>query len=211
MRVVDLSHAIEPGMPVWPGSEGPVSMPVATIARDGFAERRFHCSSHTGTHLDAPSHLFADGRSLDRYDAGSFIGKALVIDVAAESGGVIGPDAVEPLLAELSRTEFLLLRTGWSRFWGSSAYDSGYPVLDAAAAARLADLPLRGIGIDCPSFDTPDSSGLPVHRRLLGSGLLLVENLTGLHLLPASGFIFSVLPLPIRDAEACPVRAVALL
>lgn len=211
MRVVDLSHAIAPGMPVWPGSRGPESTPVATIGRDGFAERRLCFSSHAGTHLDAPSHLFDDGKGLDSYEAGWFVGKALVVDVSTAAGGIIGRGLLEPWLGRIPAEGYLLLRSGWSRFWGSAAYDSGYPVLDTTMADALAGIPFRGVGIDCPSFDLPSSSDLPVHRRLLGSGLLLVENLTALHLLPDSGFTISVLPLPVSDAEACPTRAVAML
>mgnify|MGYP003342408383 CR=1 FL=1 len=81
----------------------------------------------------------------------------------------------------------------------------------AEAAAWLAGAGLKGIGIDAPSFDAWDSDALPVHQRLLGAGLLLVENLTALDQLGGGDFFLSVLPLNIAGAEACPTRAVGIL
>lgn len=70
---------------------------------------------------------------------------------------------------------------------------------------------LKGVGIDAPSFDEVDSEPLPIHRCLLGAGLVLIENLTALDRLGNGNFLLSVLPLPIAGAEACPVRAVAVI
>jgi kynurenine formamidase len=47
-----------------------------------------------------------------------------------------------------------------------------------------------------------------VHVALLGGGCLIVENMTGLGVLPASCEL-TVLPLPISGGDGSPVRAVA--
>ena len=210
-RVVDLSHAITPGMPVWPGTPGPEISPIATIAADGFAEQSICLSSHTGTHLDAPAHMIEGGATLDSLEPGRFFGSAVIVDALAPAGGIIGIDLLEPCLEEVASADFVLFHTGWSRFWGQAGYDLGYPVLDDAAAGLLAGMPLRGVGIDCPSFDSPVSVDYPVHRRLLEAGILLIENLTNLQLLPVTGSLLAVFPLGIERADASPVRAVSLL
>ena len=56
LRVVDLTHVIQPGMPVYPGTEGPRFEGTSTLERDGFMERLVSLTSHTGTHVDAPAH-----------------------------------------------------------------------------------------------------------------------------------------------------------
>jgi arylformamidase len=210
MHCLDLSHPISEGMPVWPGSTSPEFTPLATVSRDGFAERLFSMSSHTGTHLDAPSHMLEEGLTLDRYELSRFFGSGMLLDLPEISGREGEPSKGRPDREEFSGIDFVLFRTGWSRFWGYEAYDREYPVLGAETVDLLCSLQLKGVGIDCPSFDRPDSTGFPVHRKLLGHGFLLIENLTNLHLLPHSGFALAVFPLPVRDAEACPVRAVAL-
>jgi arylformamidase len=210
-RIIDLSHPITPGMPVWPGTQGPELQPLATVAEDGYAEQSICLSTHTGTHIDAPSHIIMEGRSLDALEPGRFFGEGTLIEALTPAGGVIGGDMLASYMPRLEKSDFVLFHTGWSRFWGQEGYDHGYPVLDACAVELLAGLQLKGVGLDCPSFDPPGSRDYPVHRKLLMSGMLLVENMTNLHLLPTSCFIVSVLPLPVTGAEASPVRAVAIM
>lgn len=210
-RVIDLSHPISPEMPVWPGTPAPEIRPLASIAEDGFAEQSIRLSSHTGTHLDAPAHMIEGGASLDRFGPGQFFGRAVVVDARASAGGVIGAGLLKSSGAAFADADFVLLHTGWARLWGQAGYDFGYPVLDDEAAGWLSGLRLKGVGIDAPSFDTADSHDYPVHRRLLRAAFLLIENLDNLHLLPPSGTMVAVFPLPVESAEACPVRAVAIL
>ncbi|MBN1929207.1 MAG: cyclase family protein [Chlorobiaceae bacterium] len=212
MRIVDLSHPITAAMPVWPGTPAPEFSDLCTVGRDGFGERWLQLSSHTGTHLDAPAHLFEGAATLDRMPVEQFIGAGAMLDLRGASGQAVSLAQLLAVRSTIGQAEFLLLHTGWSRFWGCEAYNRGYPVLSEEAAAWLAGLGLKGVGIDAPSFDAADSEALPIHRRLLGAGLLLIENLTTLDQLAGSGdFLLSALPLPISGAEACPVRAVALL
>lgn len=211
MHIVDLSHPVTADMPLWPGTPAPNFSDLHTVGRDGFGERWLQLSSHTGTHLDAPAHLFEGAASLDRLPVDHFIGKGALLDLRDAQPEPVSLDQLLLQRATIESAEFLLLHTGWSRFWGKAAYDGGYPVLSEEAAAWLAGLGLKGIGIDAPSFDDPDSEELPIHRALLGAGLVLIENLTALDRLGGHEFLLSVLPLPIAGAEACPVRAVALI
>jgi kynurenine formamidase len=211
MRIVDLSHEITTDMPVWPGTPRPEFSELCTIARDGFAEQSICMSSHTGTHIDAPAHIIEGGDSLDRLDVGRFYGNGLLIDVRDTVGGTITRDLLQPFSPLISESDFVLLHTGWYRFWGLERYDRDYPVLTAEAAAWMSGFSLKGIGIDAPSFDTPGVDEYPVHRQLLEAGNLLIENLANFHRLPETGFFLSVFPLAIQGAEACSVRAVAFL
>jgi len=211
MRIVDLSHPISPAMPLWPGTPKPEFSDLCTVGRDGFGERWLQMSSHTGTHLDAPAHLFEGAATIDRMPVERFVGKGALLDLRAASSELVSLDQLLIHRATIEQADFLLLHTGWSRFWGSDEYNCDYPVLSSEAAAWLVGLKLKGIGIDAPSFDDPGSEALPNHRCLLGSGLILIENLTALDQLDGSDFLLSALPLPISGAEACPVRAVAVI
>jgi len=211
MRIVDLSHPITAGMPLWPGTPAPEFSDLHTISHDGFGERWLQLSSHTGTHLDAPAHIVEGAATIDQLPVEHFIGKGMVLDLRESCQDSITLEALLSSRSQIVDAEFLLLHTGWSRFWGSDAYNRDYPALSADAAAWLAEAGLKGIGIDAPSFDVWDSESLPVHKRLLGAGLLLIENLTALDRLAGSDFFLSVLPLNIVAAEASPVRAVGIL
>ncbi len=211
MQIIDLSHPISHDMPLWPGTPAPEFSDLCTIRRDGFGERWIQLSSHTGTHLDAPAHLFEGAASLDRVPVERFVGKGAMVDQRGAPADPVSLDRLLTRRAAIEQADFLLLHTGWSRFWGSDEYNRGYPGLSPEAAAWLAGLGLKGVGIDAPSFDAAGSEALPNHRALLGAGLVLIENLTALDQLGDSDFLLSALPLPISGAEACPVRAVAVI
>ncbi|MCU0293000.1 MAG: cyclase family protein [Thermoanaerobaculaceae bacterium] len=208
MRVIDLSHPIHAGMPVYPGTPRPRVAPANTIAEHGFAERLLTLSSHTGTHMDAPAHLLGGAQTLDAFPPTRFVGPACVIDLTTPG---LATDPLRDQGERLRGCSFALLRTGWSRFWGSPAYFQGFPTLTTDAATWLASLGLSAVGVDAISVDPTESPDLPVHRVLLGAGVLLIENLTNLELLPPAGFTLCSLPLPLADADGAPCRALAVL
>ncbi len=210
MTVVDLSHPLAPGMPVHPGDPAPRIRRLTTLEREGWATREITLSTHSGTHLDAPSHLLPGAPSLDELPPETFIGRARVIDIPPGTVTISAGDLTERRRA-LEGCAFILLRTGWSRRWGSAEYFAGYPVLTPEAAAWLAGMPLRGIGVDAPSVDANGAADLPVHRTLLRRGLVILENLTGLERLPDGPLTLVCFPLPLAGADGSPVRAVALI
>jgi kynurenine formamidase len=211
MMVIDLSHPISEDMPVYPGTEPPVFVTGTTVAEDGFYERKITIYTHTGTHIDAPAHLLGGGRTLDAFPVDHYHGRAVVVDATGGHRGVIGIGDLEPRLGDLERVDFLLLRTGWSRFWGTDRYFADYPVLSTEAAETLAGLGLKGVGFDAISPDPIDSTDLPVHRRLMTAEMIIIENLNRLERLPNRPFMLSCFPLSFTDADGSPVRAVAFL
>jgi arylformamidase len=211
MKLIDLSHPLFDSMPVYPGSESPLFEAVATVGHEGYAEKRMTLFSHTGTHLDAPSHLLSGGLSLDRLSVDHFAGSASVLDFSSHSGRSIEVDDLEPYRYLIKDNDFILIHTGWSRYWGLESYYTGFPVLSGNAADWICSFDLKGLGVDAVSVDPLQAPGLPVHRRLLERRMILVENLNRLQDLPQSGFIFFALPLRIQDGDGSPIRAVAMI
>ena len=210
MKTIDLTHPLREGMPVYPGTEPPLFDVGCTVAEHGFAEKKITLFSHTGTHIDAPSHLLAEGKSLDLLPLSQFHGSACVVPVAGRNK-IIDREDLEPFAGQLETSDYVLLHSGWDRHWGEDAYFSGFPILSPDAADRLVRCNLKGIGLDCISVDAVDSRALPIHRILLGAGLVIIENLTNLAALPSADFDFCCFPLAIEDADGSPVRAVGLV
>ncbi len=211
MRVIDLSHTIVSGMPCYPGTPGPLFQPLSSIEEEGFAEQLLTLSSHTGTHVDLPSHILKDAFSLDALGIERFAGKGLAIDVRGTPNRIISIEILQPALPFIRECEFLLLCTGWSRYWNSSDYYEGYPVLSSETARWLTGFDLKGVGVDTISVDAPDAKTFPVHKILLQNGTLIIENLSELQSLLHRTFIFCGFPLKLAKAEASPLRAVALV
>lgn len=97
MKIIDLTQLITASMPVYPGTEPPHLTVANTYETDGFRETLLSFFSHTGTHMDAPFHLFGDRTKLNEMPAAQFVGKALVIPCMQYGAGEeIGMEALAP-------------------------------------------------------------------------------------------------------------------
>lgn len=208
MKVIDLSHELHEDMPVFPGTETPVFKRANTIEVDGFAEHIMNMYSHTGTHIDAPSHMLRDGKNLDDMDVSNFVGRAIIID--AKGLEKIDIDILKPYESKIKNAEFLILNTGHSKLWGSEEYFGGFPSLTIDSAKWLCEMNLKGIGIDAISIDYMESTSFDIHHILMNRGLLIIENLTNLDELGSEEFVLSILPLKTKKADGSPVRAVGI-
>ena len=63
--IVDLTHVVKTGMPIFPGDPVVAVEPAASEPPWRLTDLRL--GSHSGTHMDAASHLVADGRTIDQY------------------------------------------------------------------------------------------------------------------------------------------------
>src|SRR3979411_752022 len=102
-------------MQVYPGAP-PVSIrPAAQLAADGVNVLSIHAGSHTGTHVDAPFHVLADGARLDEPDLGLFHGPAVVADLRGRPPRApIGWAELAGCAPLLRPGAVLVLHTGWS-------------------------------------------------------------------------------------------------
>ena len=209
--IIDLTHTITPDMPMYPGSEAPQLTPTGTLTRTGYRETRIALASHTGTHMDAPSHLLADGSSLEVLPISQFCGRAVVLDVThLAPGGVITDDFLREQNGTLRSADFVLFYTGWEKKWGTDAYfEDTFPVPDEAAAKYLVSCGLKGVGTDALSIDPLGSDSFPAHKALLNGGLVILESLCLKKVAGRKEFMLYALPLKFQNADGAPVRAVA--
>ena len=209
MTVIDLTHTIRENMPVYPGMETPRLETVSTYETDYFKESRMTLYTHTGTHMDPPAHVFAGRNTLDQFPPEQFMGKALVINCRdLKEGGIITMEHIRPYGETAEIANFLLFSTGWEQYWGKDAYFGRYPCMDEDVLDFILAGSYKGIGVDTISIDPMNS--LTRHRRLLcEKDIVIIENLTNLHLCGNGLFSLSAFPLKIADCDGSPVRAVA--
>ncbi len=207
MKLYDLSHLLNNETPVFPGMGKPLFKPAATLEKDGYRETRLELDSHTGTHMDAPAHMLKNGKTLDQLPVEAFAGKALIIHVP-ENTKQIEKDFLVQFEEKLKDAEFVLFKTGWSKYWGTSRYFDNFPILTTEAAKWLLNFSLKGIGFDVISADPMDSTSYPNHFSILGKSLVIIENLNFPEELTETQGRFFCFPLPYENADGSPVRAV---
>ena len=171
-------------------------------------------TTHVGTHLEAPRHLFKDGTAIDAYPADRWIGRGVVAEVEADAHQEFGVDALR-LPREPRTGEALLVSTGWEHHVGEKRYFEP-PYFSEALAEWIVDREVSWVGVDSPSPERPgsvreaDPFEYPVHRTLLGNDVPIAEHLTNTTEL--AGEIIDTIALPIRyvGSDGAHARIVAI-
>jgi len=203
MNIIDLTHKIEIGMPVYPGTE-PLNMYESnTIEKDGFKEKIIEFCSHTGTHMDAPSHMKIGGTNLDEFEISKFVGKALLIDIENEN-------IIKEYEEDIKNVDFIVFKSGYEKYWNEEKYFEDYPCLSIETVKYLMNFNLKGLGFDAISIDPVDTN-FENHNILFNNDMVIIENLCNLEKINKKIFDLIVLPLKIKEADGAPVRAIAII
>jgi kynurenine formamidase len=211
VRVVDLTHAFDNGMPVFPGLPGPSFEPIAKVEEDGFAMTRYAMLNHIGTHVDAPAHQIAGGDTLDEIGLERLVTDAVRIDVShRDPHGAIPLDEIRGQLDDVRAGDIVLFYSNNARNYGTDAYWTGWSYPDADASRALIERGVSAVGFDGPSADPVDTTTFELHRIWLSAGRMILENVNNLDQLPARAQLV-VAPMKVARANGAPTRIFALL
>lgn len=98
IEVIDLTMPIASGMPVFPG-DPPVKIDrIHTYQENGWELRSLQFGSHTGTHVDAFSHMHQGAENLDQIPLEQFFGPAYLVgkgEALPRNSGLIFQEAVD--------------------------------------------------------------------------------------------------------------------
>lgn len=201
--VIDISHSIDAGLAVWPGDPPVLVEPVSRVeAGDVASVSRLVLGTHTGTHVDPPAHFLPGGTTVDELPLDVLVGPAVVADVT--SGGPVDAARLEALRLPAGTVRLLLKTAGPER----PANGPTTGALTPDGADWLVARGMQLVGADTLSIEPP-TDDYPVHRRLLGAGVIIVE---GLDLTPAAAGRYQLVCLPLRitGGDGAPARAVLL-
>lgn len=198
----------------------------------GYCIENVELSTHSGTHIDAPSHYGPTsdgrpGRSIDQVPLRWCMGDGVRLDLRHKSGGDgISRSDVEAALETVEYTvkpyDIVLIWTGTSSYYDRAGYDSMHPGLRRDATEFLVDQGVRLIGIDAWSLDRPFDvmieEALAGDKDQLWESHLLgrqkeysqIEKLCNLEQLPRPhGFTVMAFPVKVENASAGWARVVA--
>ncbi len=194
-------------MLVWLGDPKVSIQKTATIARDGVALSHFSFGSHTGTHVDAPSHFLAKGKSLDLIPLEKMIGECEVLDLTGIKHQEIQVSDLSSV--GIKKGSRILFKTGNYILLTKKNFPKTYISLSLAAAEYLAKKEIALVGIDFLGIEKKSSPGHPVHKTLLSYGIVNVEGLN-LADVPAGVYHMICLPMHVIGVDGAPARVVLI-
>ncbi|MEM0130024.1 MAG: cyclase family protein [Thermoplasmatales archaeon] len=202
MKIHDLSIYIEDGMPYFEGDPVPSVKQFKSIEEDGYNLKSINIGSHTGTHIDAPSHFIPGGMSVED----------LSLDRLCGFGAIIKYDPKEGLVLPEQKFDIILLYTGYNERWGEYKVFRDFSYIKEEDAEEIRKYGVNVVGIDSPSVEPPNSKTFLTHKILLGSSIVIIENLNSKEMAGIIGKSLFVLVFPIllKGGDGAPSRVVAL-
>lgn len=152
----------------------------------------FSMCAHNGTHLDAPAHFLADGKTVEQIDLRRCVGPATVI----EARGSLSAMDAERLLREARERDPDAARR---------ILFKGDAVLSLEAAELLAREGILLVGVESQTVGPMDAP-MAVHRALLGAETVILEGIR-LSEVPSGVYFLFAAPLPLGGSDGAPCRA----
>ncbi|MCR9203302.1 MAG: cyclase family protein [Halobacteriovoraceae bacterium] len=220
-KILFLSHYLDPkSTPSYGNNEGQLTIVPASCICSGDSSNSLtiKMSNHIGTHIDLPRHFDDKGKVLNDYNPEDWIFTSpQLIDLPKSEEELIEFNEINELLA--SKTDFLILRTGFEKFRGQEAYWARNPGF-AEETGRLLrkNYPnLKAIGFDFISITSYPNRplGRLAHKSFLssefeGEPIRAIEDMT-LNELKSSPLSLTVAPLMVNQADGVQVTVFALI
>jgi arylformamidase len=158
---------------------------------------------HSGTHVDAPRHVFDGAAGADTLPLDVLMGPVHVIDATGVEK-VLDEQALRGLELPPEESERLIFKTRNSELWAQPEFTRDFVRLDGSGARLLLDRGVRLIGIDYLSIGDMDA-----HRLLLSAKAIPLEGLD-LRGIDPGPYRLVCLPLRIPESDGGPARAVLI-
>jgi arylformamidase len=209
MEIIDISVELSNDTPVWPGSKGIRINRLSVIDENSeVTSSEVALDVHMGTHVDAPLHFVANGKTTEQLDLKKMIGECLVLSFPENLSCITASDLQAKL--EGQSVKRLLLKTSNTAraLWNKREFCQDFCALTPDAAKYLADMQLDLIGIDYCSIQIFNDSNL-THQILLSNEIVILEGLD-LSKVAEGNYQLFCLPLKVSGLEGISARAVLI-
>lgn len=218
VKYIDLSHVIEDGTVTYPG-DVPASIKVIldrkTVSKlngggptSGSEINEFKIVSTSGTYIDAPYHVFADGNKIKDYPIEKLVDLPGLVVKISDERHYFDVEDIERLDV---KGKAVLFYSGHDKLFMTPEYGEKVPYLTVELANALIENEVTFVGVDTPLVDDmarQTEIGIPVHYALLGADIPICEDMTNLEALPVDGFTITAIP-PAVAIESFPARVFA--
>jgi len=212
MKVIDLSNTIESNMLIYPGDIAPTVEPFSSVEESGAAIAKLILGTHTGTHVDAPTHILKKGKAVHKIPLTKFVGEAWVFDFSYKTAGTGLEEEDLKDKSNVHSGDIVLCYTGLSEYSNNEDLRTRYVYISESAALWFVKKKVKAVGIDSLSVERFGSVDYFVHKTLLMNGITIIENLSNnLKFLAEKKVFFVAAPLKLKGQDGSPVRAFAVI
>ncbi|MEI6479047.1 MAG: cyclase family protein [bacterium] len=161
--------------------------------------------THSGTHIDSPSHCLKDGKRIEDIPLNVFVGPARVIDLSLLPEKITKNDLIDK---NVRQGERILVKTRNSKE-GFDTWRDDFVYLDGDAADYLAEIGIILFGIDYLSVKQKGSKDNRAHTSLLKKDIPILETID-LSRVSEGEYFLVCAPLKISGVEGAPARALLI-
>lgn len=204
MKVLDISWPLTEKMTQYKDIEL-FSATHITTPTSGAMETHISICSHTGTHVDAPAHFVADGKTVDQIPLQKLFGACRVLDLTHVQEKIGVADLEKHVIQP---DEIILLKTTNSFISPIDRFNYAFVYLGQDAAHYLAAKNIKALGFDYLGIERnqPDHTS---HKALMIVEIPIIEGLRLAHV-NSGPYFFCCMPLLLSGADAAPARAVLI-
>jgi kynurenine formamidase len=206
-HIIDLTRTIEHQQP------GVKIHSAKSLKKDGWNASTLELYSHSGTHMDAPWHFEVNALTIDEIPLNRLMGRALVLDIShVGEHHLIRPDDFKNQLKSVKKGDNILLKSGWSQWFGTSKYRDGLPRISKELALWFGERQINILGVEPPSVADVNNLGevTEIHQILMENNIIIIEGLVNLNKLKKTEVTLMAFPLKIKDGDGSPARVVAI-
>ena len=224
--VEDMTHELFEDFPTFFGSPQFSKKALFNHTEHSFGVNELTIVEHTGTHIDAPLHVSADGASVAEIPVNTLIAPLCVVDIterAAEDADTqVTPDDLKAWISangDIPSNACVAMNSGWGSKVGSDEFrnadsDGGqhYPGFHVETVTMLMeDTGASSIASDTLSLDRGTSQDFATHFTWLPSGRFGIECLANLDKMPAAGATLVIGAPKFRGCTGGPARIFAMM
>jgi len=209
MKIYDISISLDDKTIIYPNNPELVIEDFSKIPESSSRLSKITIGSHTGTHLDAPSHAILDGIDLDKIPLSNFIGLCKVYDFSyLKPGECIKISDFENAgeAFQIKSGYRILVKTSNSERGYNEFYDD-FVYLDGDAAEWLAEKGIALFGIDYLSIKQKGSKDNRPHTALLSKNIPVLEGIN-LKEVPKGEYNLFCPPIKFVGIDGSPTRAI---
>jgi arylformamidase len=204
-KVIDISWPMSSSMTAYKDRHIVSFTPTKDFAKDGARETTVVLGTHSGTHVDAPSHFLEKGSSIDQLDLKMLLGPCFVLDLSHVDGCITQAELSRFSIDQGSR---ILLKTKNSLRPDNDLFDTSFVYLEKSGAQYLVEKKVQAVGIDYLGIERsqPDHA---THAMLFQKNIGVIEGLR-LKNVEEGHYFLCGFPLKLQGLDAAPARVILI-